>query len=62
MCWSPRVVDCSVIDIAARLKNNMPQGLGTGSLFTNNFDSPLTVKNGTLQYDLNTNWNFNLLQ
>ena len=44
------------------LKNNMPQGLGTGSLFTNNFDSPLTVKNGTLQYDINTNWNFNLLQ
>ncbi|WP_439151871.1 o-succinylbenzoate synthase [Winogradskyella sp.] len=42
------------------LKNSMPQGLGTGSLFTNNFDSPLIVKNGTLQYDNNENWNFNL--
>jgi len=42
------------------LKNTMPQGLGTGSLFTNNFDSPLTVKNGTLHYNLNQNWNFNL--
>ncbi len=41
-------------------KTNMLQGLGTGSLFTNNFDSPLTVKNGTLHYDLNRNWNFNL--
>jgi len=41
------------------LKNTMPQGLGTGSLFTNNFDSPLTVKNGTLHYNLNQNWNFN---
>lgn len=42
------------------LNNTMPQGLGTGSLFTNNFMSPLTVKNGTLQYDINKNWNFNL--
>lgn len=41
-------------------KNNVPQGLGTGSLFTNNFASPLNVKNGTLQYDTKTNWNFNL--
>jgi len=42
------------------LGNKMPQGLGTGSLFTNNFHSPLTVKNGTLQYDKKQNWNFNL--
>ena len=42
------------------LENKLPQGLGTGSLFTNNFDSPLTVKNGTLQYDLEKDWNFNL--
>ncbi|GGH41902.1 mandelate racemase [Mangrovimonas yunxiaonensis] len=45
---------------AHTLQNPMPQGLGTGSLFTNNFDSPLVVKNGTLQYDKNLNWNFNL--
>ncbi|NNE31838.1 MAG: o-succinylbenzoate synthase [Winogradskyella sp.] len=42
------------------LKNLMSQGLGTGGLFTNNFDSPLTVKNGTLQYNINKKWNFNL--
>jgi o-succinylbenzoate synthase len=42
------------------LKNNMPQGLGTASLYTNNFPSPLLVKNGTLQYDLKENWKFNL--
>ena len=41
------------------LHTHMPQGLGTGSLFTNNFDSPLTVKNGTLHYDINKNWKFN---
>lgn len=42
------------------LKNSMPQGLGTGSLYTNNFPSPLIVKNGTLQYHLKENWKFNL--
>ncbi len=42
------------------LKNKMPQGLGTGSLFTNNFESPLTVKNGTLHYNNSNHWNFNL--
>ncbi|MCB0383328.1 MAG: o-succinylbenzoate synthase, partial [Psychroserpens sp.] len=42
------------------LKSKMPQGLGTGSLFTNNFESPLFVKNGTLQYDNNKNWKFYL--
>lgn len=42
------------------LNNTMPQGLGTGSLFTNNFLSPLTVKSGTLHYDLNQPWKFNL--
>lgn len=41
-------------------RSNMPQGLGTGSLFTNNFDSPLVVKNGTLQYDNLKSWTFNL--
>ena len=41
-------------------QNNLPQGLGTGSLFTNNFESPLQVKNGTLQYNNSQPWNFNL--
>ena len=42
------------------LKNELPQGLGTGSLFTNNFESPLEVKNGTLRYNNSKKWNFNL--
>ena len=36
---------------------SMSQGLGTGSLYTNNFDSPLTVSNGQLWYDNNIKWN-----
>jgi len=42
------------------LKNKMRQGLGTGSLFSNNFDSPLQVKNGTLHYNNKQIWNVNL--
>ncbi len=42
------------------LQNTMYQGLGTGSLFTNNFECPLQVKNGTLQHNKSINWNFNL--
>ncbi len=42
------------------LNNTIPQGLGTGSLFTNNFESPLQVKSGALYYDKSTNWNFKL--
>lgn len=43
------------------LKNKMPQGLGTGSLFTNNFESPLEVKNEYLFYNTNNKWHFNLM-
>jgi o-succinylbenzoate synthase len=41
------------------LNNKMPQGLGTGSLFTNNFVSPLQVKKGTLRYEPKQKWNLN---
>lgn len=38
------------------LQNKMPQGLGTGSLYTNNIDSPLTIQNGKLRYDVSKKW------
>ena len=38
----------------------LPQGLGTGGLYTNNFESPLEVKNGTIMYNPETSWGFNL--
>ena len=37
------------------------QGLGTGTLFTNNFESPLEVRSGILTYNSNQNWNFPFL-
>ncbi|WP_397447138.1 o-succinylbenzoate synthase [Polaribacter sp. R77954] len=51
----------AIAQFTYQLQNKLPQGLGTGSLFTNNFESPLEVKNGTLQYNLTQNWNFNLV-
>ncbi|CAM4259313.1 o-succinylbenzoate synthase [Zobellia nedashkovskayae] len=44
------------------LQNPMPQGLGTGGLYTNNLDSPLIVQNGQLFYDSNKNWKNNLIE
>lgn len=38
--------------------NSMPQGLGTGALYTNNFDSPLEVSEGQLWYQKNVDWKF----
>ena len=42
------------------LNSDMPQGLGTGGLYTNNFDSPLQVQQGTLKYEPQVNWEFNI--
>ena len=37
-----------------------PQGLGTGSLFTNNFESPLEILREELWFNTNKNWDINL--
>ncbi len=42
------------------LKNPMPQGLGTGGLYTNNFDCPLYIENGRIHYNPKSNWDFSL--
>jgi len=38
------------------LNNTMPQGLGTGGLYTNNFDCPLEIVKGHIGYNLDKNW------
>jgi o-succinylbenzoate synthase len=43
------------------LKNSLPQGLGTGSLFVNNIESPLEVREGKLLYNNNLEWNYKLI-
>lgn len=39
-------------------RNLMPQGLGTGALYTNNFDCPLEVSEGQLWYKKELHWAF----
>lgn len=46
----------------ATKQNNIPSGLGTGSLFTNNFESPMRIENGEMRYFKNEGWNLNLLE
>ena len=41
--------------------NSLPQGLGTGGLYTNNFECPLEVTNGELFYQKAIRWNTHLL-
>lgn len=42
------------------LNTTIPQGLGTGSLYTNNFDCPLVVEKGQLWYNKSKEWKINL--
>jgi O-succinylbenzoate synthase len=42
------------------LNNKMPQGLGTGGLYTNNFDCPLAIDKGHLIYNSKLNWDFKI--
>lgn len=44
------------------LKNPMPSGLGTGSLYTNNFPGPLFIKDGQVGYNPNINWDLSSLE
>ena len=39
----------------------MPQGLGTGALYTNNFDCPLAVTQGQLWYNNDLDWDCDLV-
>jgi len=40
----------------ATLDNPLPQGLGTGQLFTNNMASPLEIQNAKLVYNPKVRW------
>lgn len=51
----------AIAQFAFTLANNLPQGLGTGGLFTNNIKSPLEVKSGYLYYNTVQKWHFSNL-
>ena len=43
------------------LQNPLPQGLGTGGLYTNNFDCPLEIDKGHIQYNRAKHWDISNL-
>jgi L-alanine-DL-glutamate epimerase-like enolase superfamily enzyme len=51
--------DDALLDVASA--DRLPQGLGTGGLFTNNISSPLAVENGELRIDLERSWDLDSL-
>lgn len=46
----------AICQLASYLKVKMPQGLGTGQLYHNNINSPLTIANGEIYYDKAIDW------
>ncbi len=46
----------AIAQFTAHLKVTMPQGLGTGQLYHNNFASPLQIHDGAITYKQETDW------
>ncbi len=44
------------------LNNPMPQGLGTGQIYANNIDSPLTISGGKLFYRPRKHWDLSFME
>ncbi|MBD2704260.1 o-succinylbenzoate synthase [Spirosoma sp. BT702] len=51
----------AIAQYTAQHKHLLPQGLGTGQLYTNNFGSPLSLNQGFLYYDPAQVWNLDVL-
>lgn len=47
----------AICQLTANYPVTLPQGLGTGALYENNFESPLEVKKGELVYNPGLSWN-----
>jgi o-succinylbenzoate synthase len=46
----------AISQFVAEYSNSLPQGLGTGQLYHNNIQSPLTIRDGSLFYDQHGHW------
>lgn len=49
----------AIAQFTANFNNQLPQGLGTGQLYTNNFASPLSIEDGRLFYRQAEAWEIN---
>ncbi len=60
-CWITSALESNIglnaiTQFTYTLNNKMPQGLGTGGLYMNNFDCPFEIENGHIQYNPDKNW------
>lgn len=46
----------AIAQFTAQYKITLPQGLGTGQLYSNNFKSPLSIEKGFIQYSKQKSW------
>ncbi|QJW89412.1 o-succinylbenzoate synthase [Spirosoma taeanense] len=46
----------AIAQYTAQFRNLLPQGLGTGQLYHNNFESPLSIEQGQLHYNPDQPW------
>jgi o-succinylbenzoate synthase len=46
----------AIAQYTAKFRHLIPQGLGTGQLYHNNFDSPLFIDHGQLKYEAGREW------
>jgi O-succinylbenzoate synthase len=46
----------AICQFTANYPVNIPQGLGTGTIYHHNFDSPLRIKNGEIFLDSSKAW------
>jgi o-succinylbenzoate synthase len=51
----------AICQFTANYPITLPQGLGTGMIYENNFDSPLLVDRGTILYKPDVEWDVNAL-
>lgn len=52
----------AIVQWTFTLGNSMPQGLGTGQLYTNNIASPLEIAEGRIRYNPEKSWDLSLFQ
>jgi L-alanine-DL-glutamate epimerase-like enolase superfamily enzyme len=52
----------AIAQFTSTKNNSLPQGLGTGQLYSNNFDSPLKIHQGKLFVDKTIKWDFSNLK
>jgi o-succinylbenzoate synthase len=52
----------AICQFAKEFNNPLPQGLGTGKLFNNNFESPLTIAAGKIFYKKDQAWDLNFFK